>query len=255
MSTDRDWEEWGAADPYFGVLSEDRYRRSDLTDTDRAEFFRTGEQHVDFVLATIRRVFDSEFAPARVLDFGCGVGRLLVAFGQRGAAVTGVDVSQSMLDEARANCAAMGVDDVTLLPSDDALSSVTDPFELVHSCLVLQHIPWRRGRLLISKLLARVDTGGFAAVQFYYRCNAPRLERALVRLRYSSRAVNAVRNLLRGSPMSEPPMQLHVYDLPHILRELRRQGFTDVHQHLDSVADGVFESVTLFARRDRVPAP
>ena len=32
MGTDKDWERWGATDPYFGVLSCDRFRKNRLAD-------------------------------------------------------------------------------------------------------------------------------------------------------------------------------------------------------------------------------
>lgn len=47
---------------------------------------------------------------AKVLDLGCGFGRLSVPLAQRGFAVTGLDSSAFLLDEARARAAAAGVD-------------------------------------------------------------------------------------------------------------------------------------------------
>jgi SAM-dependent methyltransferase len=45
----------------------------------------------------------------RLLDLGCGTGRLLVAFAARGHPVVGVDLSQTMLEIARAKATAAGV--------------------------------------------------------------------------------------------------------------------------------------------------
>jgi len=249
MSTDRDWEEWGSTDPYFGVLSLDQFRQGNLSELSRAEFFRTGENHVDLVLSTIDAALKAGFSPGTVLDFGCGVGRLLVPFARRAARVTGVDVSRSMLEEARSNCDREQITDVSLVLSDDGLTAVRGEFDLVHSCLVLPHIPWNRGTVLIDELLRRVRPGGILAIQIYYRCNAPPLKRALVRMRYSSRIVNALRNIWRRRPPGEPPMQLHVYDLPSVIRRLRRAGFAKVHLLNEASPDGDFESTLLFAQR------
>jgi SAM-dependent methyltransferase len=215
----------------------------------RDEFFRSGEDHVHMIFETIRRVFDPQFAPKRTLDFGCGVGRLLVPFARRNSSVVGVDVSQSMLLEARLNCERYNVRDVELIPSDDSLSTVKGSFDLVHSSLVLQHIPWKRGTRLIDELLSRVRSGGVIAIQFYYGCNAPRLLRTLVRLRYASSTVNSVRNVWRRQPFSDPPMQLHVYDASSIMRRLKNVGFASTYQRLESPGSGEFESTMLFARR------
>src|SRR5438874_1693788 len=44
--------------------------------------------------------------PGRLLDLGCGTGRLLVPFAQRGSFVVGVDLSPEMLAVARARATA-----------------------------------------------------------------------------------------------------------------------------------------------------
>ena len=47
---------------------------------------------------------------ACILDMGCGTGRHSVGLAQRGFAVTGVDLSEPMLEKARLRAAAAGVD-------------------------------------------------------------------------------------------------------------------------------------------------
>lgn len=58
-------------------------------------------------LAFARRHFDG---PGRLLDLGCGTGRLLVPFSAQGYWVLGVDLSEEMLRVAGANAAAAGVE-------------------------------------------------------------------------------------------------------------------------------------------------
>src|SRR5262245_36090994 len=58
---------------------------------------------------------DQEFAlrhfdrPGRLIDLGCGTGRLLVSFARRGYWVVGVDLSEEMLRVAGEKAAAAGV--------------------------------------------------------------------------------------------------------------------------------------------------
>ena len=56
-------------------------------------------------------------APGRLLDLGCGTGRLVVHFAARGFDVTGVDLSQHMLADARRKVAACGCE-ATLVHGD-----------------------------------------------------------------------------------------------------------------------------------------
>src|ERR1700722_16390190 len=168
MSTDIAWEEWGRRDPYFGVITDPKFRSGRIDGDAKREFLASGESHVHGVLSTIRKHIDPAFAPRTVLDFGCGVGRLLVPFAKITEDVVGLDVSTSMLQEARRNCDAQQLHNVRLLRSDDALSTLTGPFDLIHSCIVFQHIPVERGRVSFAKLLQHLRPGGVGALQLTY---------------------------------------------------------------------------------------
>lgn len=249
MGTDRDWENWGRTDPYFGVLSLESYRGDNLSEENRVAFFRSGEEHVEFLLGTIRTRFKPDFVPDMSLDFGCGVGRLLIPLARRSRQATGVDVSPSMLAEVRRNCDAQGVHNVYLVGSDDHLSQAQGEYDLVHSHIVFAHIEPRRGHAIFRALAGKVAPGGFIAVQVLYSCNAPWLARTLVKLRYRLQLLNALRNFLRGRPLGEPPMQLHVYDLATLLHALNRLGFGEVLLMTDKFDNGEFDSVVVIAQR------
>ena len=55
-------------------------------------------------------IVDALAGAASVLDIGCGSGRLAVELTRRGAAVTGIDVSDARLDAARTRAAEAGAD-------------------------------------------------------------------------------------------------------------------------------------------------
>ena len=168
MGTDQEWEKWGRQDPYYGVFTSDRFRSPALTPEARAEFFASGEKHVADVLDTCRRLFGSTFSPRRVLDFGCGVGRLVIPFSRVSERVVGVDVSVAMLEEAMRNCEQRGITNAEFALSDDALSTVAGQFDLVHSAITLQHVEVERGRALFSRLLETLGRGGVAAIHLTY---------------------------------------------------------------------------------------
>jgi SAM-dependent methyltransferase len=168
MSTDGAWEEWGRRDPYFGVITNPKFRRSDLSEEAKQEFLNDGETFVNYLLAAIQRNVDPQFRPRRILDFGCGVGRLLVPFARIAEEVVGLDVSPSMLEEARRNCDERQLGNVSLLPSDDELSALSGTFDLIQSFIVFQHIPVQRGRAIFDKLLQHLRPGGVGAIHFTY---------------------------------------------------------------------------------------
>lgn len=246
MGTDRDWERWGASDPYFGVCSEGRFHTAAMTPTATSAFFESGEAHAERVLRDIGHIFNLKFSPASVLDFGCGVGRLLIPFARASERAVGVDISSSMLAEASRNCNAAGVSRVELVKSDDDLSQVRGEFDLVHSHIVLQHIPWMRGRRILRSLVTRVAPGGVLAVQILSGYEGRPLVRRMVQLRYVFPPANWLRNLLLGRPLFEPAMQLHVYDLDVVEADLEMSGFScaRVEERLDG-----FRSTLIYARR------
>lgn len=40
--TDRDWERIGKSNPYYGVVTEEKYRSANLTESLKEDFFRSG---------------------------------------------------------------------------------------------------------------------------------------------------------------------------------------------------------------------
>jgi SAM-dependent methyltransferase len=228
MSTDSAWEEWGRRDPYFGVITDPKFRSSGLNEHVKQEFFESGESHVHHVLATIRKHIDPQFSPRAVLDFGCGVGRLLVPFGKIADEVVGLDVSPSMLHEARRNCDERRLHNVRLLPSDDTLSALSSSFDLIHSCIVFQHIPVERGRDIFAKLLQHVRPGGVGAVQMTYsktslagtRGVAPPLPPAPSSVLSSDAFTDIV------AMGADPEIQMNPYNMNEILFLMQKQGIS-----------------------------
>ena len=77
----------------------------------------------------------------RVLDLGCGVGRWSRLLASRGAIVTGVDLSPTMIAQARRRAEAEGLADRCRFEVQDlAELAVQGPFDLILGVTVLQHI-------------------------------------------------------------------------------------------------------------------
>lgn len=166
--TDQAWIAWGERDPYFAVITMPEFRMGALDDRARARFFEMGERHAQYVLHMCRRHVDAKFQPRSVLDFGCGVGRVLLPLAAGLERAVGVDISPAMLAEAQRNAQARGQAQVEWVLSDDTLSRVEGQFDLVHSAIVFQHIDVDRGRRLFARLLACIAPGGVGALQLTY---------------------------------------------------------------------------------------
>jgi tRNA/tmRNA/rRNA uracil-C5-methylase (TrmA/RlmC/RlmD family) len=125
-NTDAHWRQWGRFDPYRAVLFEEKYKQLSSTSS-RDDFFETGRRYVHFLMEKLVFVYP-DLAFNTAVDFGCGVGRLLIPLAHHFQRVIGVDISQDMLLEARKNCARVAVTNTEFVLSDDPLSRVLKTF-------------------------------------------------------------------------------------------------------------------------------
>jgi len=243
------WERFGRQDPYYGVYSAEDYRRPNLDEAALERFFASGEAHVEQVLDSVRRHVAPDFAPASVLDHGCGVGRLLIPFAQRAERAVGVDISASMLEEARRNCDARGLGHVELVPAP-AMAGLAAEFDLVHSFIVLQHIPAREGMQVFDTLASLVRPGGVGVVHVPIAARHWTASAHTWATRHVPYASN-VANLVRRRPWGYPHMQMNVYRLNALVVRLQRQGYDTLHVQFDPAAGGreSYEACMLMFRR------
>ncbi|MEU2565138.1 class I SAM-dependent methyltransferase [Streptomyces longispororuber] len=115
------------------------------------EMFTEAERN--FILGKIR-------PGENVLDMGCGTGRFTVLMAEAGAKVSGLDISQAMLDQARQKLAERGhtadlrEGDMAHLPFDDA------SFDTVTSMLALMHIPLEDRQAVFHEVCRVLRPGG-----------------------------------------------------------------------------------------------
>lgn len=191
----------------------------------------------------MRRLIDPGFAPERILDYGCGVGRVLIPLARHARSAVGVDVSPAMLDEARNNCDALSVRGVELVAPNEL--SRLGRFDLVHAVLVLQHLPVQQGERVLGELVDVLRPKGVAVIQVLL---AGQRRLLLFNAVLKAPLTNNVLNLLHGRPWSYPQMQMNVYDLNRLLRIIRARGVSFVHVNLRQPADGYEDCWLIFQR-------
>jgi SAM-dependent methyltransferase len=166
--TDADWTKIGEDEPYWGVLADERFKIKNLGEKELSEFMHTGELFVANLLRIIEHRHDKDFKPKRILDIGCGVGRLLIPFAKKCQQAVGLDIAPKMLELCAKNANNAKLSNIELYASDDKLSLAKPEFDLVNCFIVLQHIQPSRGYCMIKAMLDRASIGGIVSLQVTY---------------------------------------------------------------------------------------
>ncbi len=162
----RVWSGLGLADPYWSVLTEERYRQGHFDAISRAAFRESGEGEVRRLNAWLRRA-DWAFPPDAIcVEYGCGVGRITRPLALQYGRVIGFDVSAPHLAEARAHMEAEGVGNVEFVlvrgPAD--LGRLAE-IDLFYSVISLQHSPPPIIQDVLAHAFAALRPGGCAFFQ------------------------------------------------------------------------------------------
>lgn len=152
------WDRRASENAYFFVDN-----RVDYRDPDMEAFWRGGRENLDALLGSV----GATIAPAdRVVEIGCGVGRLTRVIAERAADVRALDVSERMLEVAREENRSLA--NVEWIKGDgESLAGVEDSSaDACVSHVVFQHIPDPAITLGYAREIGRVlRPGGWAAFQ------------------------------------------------------------------------------------------
>ena len=250
MTAPNPWNRYAAIEPLFAVLANPKYLRANLTAEAEQEFFATGEAWARHVMETIRQRLSHAFSPRTILEFGCGPGRVAVAFAEHAPSVVAADASPAMLELAKANSARLGRQHILFQTAEELFAS-PQRFDLINASLVFQHIPPAEGLPLLSRLIGKLAPYGIAVVSIPYRRTAGKLTTFSRGMRMRVPAANAAANVLMRKPAAFPFLYAHVYDVSDVLSTLREAGCHDPYVFTERQGD--LEVATLFVRRRRVP--
>jgi SAM-dependent methyltransferase len=212
----KQWEQLGASDPYWAVLTHPgkKGRR-----WDKAEFFQTGVDEIAGVMAALDRL-GLVLARRTALDYGCGVGRLSRALAPHFERVIAVDISQAMVDEARANTREVGNVDVIRGSGRDLREVPDATVDLIYSNIALQHSPADMQRSVIREMGRVIAPGGVVVFQTPSHPNLRNWHGVLHKAVGTRGLAFARRILLR----EETPMELHAVPKADVLALLARGG-------------------------------
>jgi 2-polyprenyl-3-methyl-5-hydroxy-6-metoxy-1,4-benzoquinol methylase len=126
-----------------------------------AELEASGPKYANLVLLNYlaRRGYQigdpaPDFSKVNILDFACGVGRMLKAYRKRGMKADGADISESMLTHARADpelngCGFFLTDGANLGTAPKA------HYDIITAFLVMHHISMRQTRIDIMRAMSK----------------------------------------------------------------------------------------------------
>jgi SAM-dependent methyltransferase len=215
----QDWEELASVDPLWAVLGTGGAKRGRWQ---LERFLATGEADVEAAVAESARL-GRPAGRKRVLDFGCGIGRLARPFASRFDEYVGVDVAEAMVARARelhsdlASCTFVASSAPDLAIFRDA------SFDLVYSNLVLQHLPERSAvERYLAELLRVVRPDGIAVFQLPARLGLRQ------RLQPRRRLYRLLRGLGVGAQLLQRRLRLHPVRLLAI-PEAETRSFLERH--------------------------
>jgi len=247
---DDEWEKWGRSDPYYGVTTSSEYLGQHLSDKNWNEFFQSGVELTKVVFPIIEKHFRENWTPKVAVDFGCGVGRLAIPLAKRCQRVIGIDVSEAMLRETRANAEKTGTANIEFIKGDDGLTLLSKPFDYFQSFHVFQHIPVTRGMRILQQLVTHLQPEGVGIVHVPFLDSANRSHKMINWMQANMPFIHGVVNILKRRPWGWPVMQMNVYSVNALLAMLSANGCSNVY--IETICYGRFQSAVLYFQKKNV---
>ena len=157
----QDWEDLAKVDPLWAVLQDPRkFGKWNL-----AEFFATGEREISEVMVKADKLGYPR-ARDRVLDFGCGVGRVTRALSLYFQDCHGIDISKEMIANARKLNSDFPTCRFAVTQTSDLGMFPDNYFDMTYSNLVLQHLPDQNAITnYISEFIRTTNENGLTVFQ------------------------------------------------------------------------------------------
>ncbi len=147
------WEEFAREDTMFYI---------DTSAKDLDDFWKRGERNFErYILPVLEKHSVSKKVG---VDFGCGIGRLTFPMAGYFEEMIGVDVSSSMIAQAREFANEKNVNNVTFI-LDEEFFKISKSIDFVYSVNVFQHIKdFEQIKSILRNILRLLD--GYLYVQF-----------------------------------------------------------------------------------------
>jgi 2-polyprenyl-3-methyl-5-hydroxy-6-metoxy-1,4-benzoquinol methylase len=225
------WTRLGAAEPFWSVLSEEKYMVRNMDIHRLTEFYESGRRTVSHLEAFAGRA-NISLPAGTCLELGCGTGRVTRHLASRFERVIAVDISPGNLDLCKQYLADAGVTNVVnlLLHEPEEISTLPE-FDFLFSTIVLQHNPPPVQKFMITELLSKLRAGGGLFVQ---------LPTSTPDYSFSSKEYLSLPDQLA---------EMHCLPMPTVFALLHAHGLVPVEVLMDGLT-GMYGSHTFFAFKE-----
>ena len=247
--TSTDWEIIGSSEPYWGVLTSDKYKQSNLSPNTKKDFFASGIEAIEMILEELAinkgQCFDA------VLDFGSGVGRLALPMAKFANHVISIEVADSMQKELRKNSEEQRVTNLSIyktieeLKESDILTGRS--LDWINSYMVFQHISPSIGLNILDNLLELLTIGGYFSLHYNIFNSSPKNE---IFQQISNNTMVSLSKTLKNSPGQ---IQMYDYNINSIFYTFLKHGITRFNCRHENHGYGT-ETLWFFGKKEKATA-
>lgn len=242
------WEKFAKADPYWAVITDSRYKvgaDGALSGEERTAFFRSGEEHITRIASTLKTHFGRQFTHRDCsVDFGCGVGRLLIPMARRCGRAIGLDISSTMRRLSMENALANRIGNIECYSGIDHAALAEVQFDWVNSYIVFQHLDTGLGYHIFDALLRHVKPRGAISVHFTVFKDKRLANYITDQMQYFSVDQTGVKTVSSDDPYYPAnAMMMNDYDINRIYMLLEKHGFRSIlteHENQDGMHGLIF---------------
>lgn len=157
----RDWDERARADSFYYSTWKVGHKWAP------EEFFESGERDCELFVDPVLKELGLDVGESRMLELGCGVGRMTRALAKRARFVHATDVSEEMIEQARGYCPGLANVRWEVTNGFDVASIDDGALDFSFSFLVFQHVPQKEIVLRnVAEMLRALRPGGGFLFQY-----------------------------------------------------------------------------------------